>query len=393
MKTSHPQLALASSLLLIAVALPLSSCRAERVREILRLNIAHTPTHIAAGEKAHLIAYQEYREGAGGLMSVGAAPLKNIMRAPVAARWSVSDATLASVGEDGTLTALKAGRVTITGAWESYTAKTTVEVVNNLPVPVLPQTSAGDGAQCVPETVALSFDEDRTIRFRMSFDGCDDFTVEATAPEKNLPWKFETTVGTLSIRRARGPIASGTVQTRDGDISFTAWSEGKGAFPVSLAGRSVLLVGDSMAQGLAPFLKRKIEEAGGRFFSEPEQSSTIIWWQGSGRLRALIAKHRPDVVFIALGSNELFTLEPETRAPIIRRMVEEIGERPAYWIGPPTWKTGAKLVPVIEENFQAGRFYNSENLNVPRAKDGKHPTLHGYERWVELIWNWYARSI
>ena len=125
----------------------------------------------------------------------------------------------------------------------------------------------------------------------------------------------------------------------------------------------------------------------------PEQSSTIIWWQGSGKLRALISQHRPDIIFIALGSNELYVKDATGRARVIQSMVAEIGEREAYWIGPPAWKPGSKLLPVIEENFQAGHVYNSDGLDVPRGKDGKHPTPEGYERWVELIWNWYARPL
>jgi lysophospholipase L1-like esterase len=148
-----------------------------------------------------------------------------------------------------------------------------------------------------------------------------------------------------------------------------------------------------MGQGIAPFLQRKVEEAGGSFAGAPEQSSTIIWWQGSGKLRALIAQHRPDIIFIVLGANELYTKDAEARAPVIRTMVAEIGPREAYWIGPPSWKPGSKLMPVIEENFQAGHVYNSDRLDVPRGKDGKHPTLQGYERWVELIWQWYGRTL
>jgi hypothetical protein len=85
--------------------------------------------------------------------------------------------------------------------------------------------------------------------------------------------------------------------------------------------------------------------------------------------------------------------DADSRAAVVRSMVAEIGDREAYWIGPPTWKPGSRLAPVIEENFQTGRFYDSDHLDVPRGKDGKHPTLQGYERWVELIWNWYARAI
>jgi hypothetical protein len=394
MKTSHPQLAIRSCLLL-AAAILLASCHGRSVRETLGLNIARNVTHIAAGRSVRLTAYEEYRESASSTWTVRAAPLRNIFRAPVEATWSVSDTGLGSINTDGTLTALKPGRITVTGAWQQYTATTVIEVLPVLPLPALPQITARADSRCRPETADVNFDEDRTLRFRMSFDGCDDLTLEAKAPENSLPWRFEVGDGAaLELREARGTIVSGAVRNRAGDeVSFTTWSTGAGAYPVSLAGRRVLLVGDSMGQGIAPFLQRKVEAAGGSFVSAPEQSSTIIWWQGSGKLRALLARHRPDIIFIALGSNELYVKDVESRAVVVRSLVAEIGDREAYWIGPPIWKPGSRLAPIIEENFQTGRFYNSDSLDVPRGKDGKHPTLPGYERWVQLVWNWYARAI
>src|ERR1051325_609795 len=162
---------------------------------------------------------------------------------------------------------------------------------------------------------------------------------------------------------------------------------------LSLAGKRVLLVGDSMAAGLQPSLQRRVEAAGGRFFGEPWQSSTIIGWEGTGRLREMLESYQPDIVFISLGPNELQARRPEQRAPLIKRMVEEIGPRPAYWIGPPSWKQDRGLLRVIEENFQPDHFYSASNLNVPRQRDGKHPTREGFNEWTELIWNWYEERM
>jgi lysophospholipase L1-like esterase len=373
----------------------IASCQGRSLRETLGLNITRNVTHIAAGRTARLTAYEEYSESSSSNWSAQAAPLRNILRAPVLARWSVSDTALASINDEGKLTALKPGRITVTGAWQKYTATTVIEVVPGLPVPTLPQITAREGSRCRPETADLSFDEDRTLRFRMSFDGCGGLSLEAKAPDNSLPWRFDAGDGaTLELAEAHGTIVKGVVRSREGDeVSFTTWSTGAGAYPVSLAGRRVLLVGDSMGQGIAPFLQRKVEAAGGTLISASEQSSTIIWWQGSGKLRALLAQHRPDIIFIALGSNELYVKDAESRAGVVRSMVAEIGRREAYWVGPPTWKPGSSLAPVIEENFQTGHFYNSDSLDVPRGKDGKHPTLAGYERWVDLIWDWYARAI
>jgi hypothetical protein len=105
----------------------------------------------------------------------------------------------------------------------------------------------------------------------------------------------------------------------------------------------------------------------------------------------MIERYRPDIIFISLGSNELQARRPEGRAPLIKRMLEEIGARQAFWIGPPSWKPDRGLLRVIEENFQPGHFFNANDLNLPRQADGKHPTLEGFEQWTEKIWNWYAR--
>lgn len=188
-------------------------------------------------------------------------------------------------------------------------------------------------------------------------------------------------------------LRSGAAQMEGrGEAALTVWPESAGAYTVSLAGKSVLLVGDSMAEGLRPSLQRRVEAAGGRFFGEPWQSSTIIGWQGSGRLREMLERYRPDIVFISLGSNELEARRPEDRAPLIKQMVTEIGTRPAYWIGPPSWKEDRGLLRIIEENFQPGHFYNASNLQVPRQRDGKHPTSEGFAQWTELIWTWYEKQ-
>ncbi len=393
MKTSHPQLALACAL--IAVALLFCACNREAPRDVLRIGVTRNLTHIAVGQTAHLTAYEEYRERINNdVETVSAAPAHDLLRAPVEARWSVSDPSLASVSEDGTLTALNPGRVMLKGVWNGLETSTTVEVVEQLPVGRLPDLAVR-GEKCAPQGIDLRLDADRTLIFRLSFDDqrCHDVTVEANAPAAPLPWNFSFNGGSLQLTSARGLVVDGMVRVRDGsEVSFKVWSDGTGAYPVALENRTVLLIGDSMAAGLAPFLKKRVEAEGGRFLAEPEQSSTIIWWQGSGRLRKLLAEHQPDIVFIALGSNELFMRQPELRSPVIKRMVEEMDGRPAYWIGPLSWKPGAGLLRVIEENFQSGHFYNSDDLKAPRGTDGKHPTPQGYEQWTEFVWNWYSRA-
>jgi lysophospholipase L1-like esterase len=391
---SRPQLICACALALLALVL-LPACSRKPSKDVLRIGIARSLTHIAVGQKSRLVAYEEYREQTDDVDSAHAASIRDFLRAPLdAVKWSVSDAQTASVGEDGTFTALKPGRVTLKTAWEGREAEATVEVVKALPVGPLPRLKPL-ASRCTPQGVGLSLGADRALRFSLSFDNdCADVDVKTEAPEKSLPWEFAFNGGTLEVSSAQGPIVSGRARLNaGGEIEFTVWAEGEGAFPLSLRNKTVLLVGDSMAEGVGPWLQKKVEAVGGHFIDGHERSSTIIFWQGSGKLREELMLYRPDVVFVALGSNEIFMSHPEVRAPLVRQMVDEIGARPAFWIGPPSWKPDKGLVHVIEENFQAGHFYNSNSLVVPRAPDGKHPTAQGYKAWTDLVWDWYARAV
>lgn len=389
---SRPQLTFMCACALMAISL-LASCNRKPARDVLRIGIARNLTHIAVGEKAPLLAYEEYREQ-GDFDSAHAASIRDFLRAPITAKWAVSDEELAFVSEDGTLQALKPGRVTLKSSWEGREATASVEVVRSLPSGSLPRIKT-TAMRCVAQGAGLSLSPERSLRFSLSFDGdCADVDVIVEAPNKSLPWEIPFNGGTLELTNAHGAIVSGQARMNvGGEVDFTVWAEGDGAFPLSLRNKTVLLIGDSMAEGVGPWLQKKVEEAGGRFINGQERSSTIVWWQGSGKLREMMMRHSPDVVFIALGSNEIFLEQPTLRAPLIKQMVEELGRRPGYWIGPPSWKPDSGLVRVIEENFQPGHFYNSNDLQVPRARDGKHPTAQGYQTWTELVWNWYARAV
>jgi hypothetical protein len=394
MKTSYPQLALAP--VLLVVALLSASCRTEARREVLGIKIARNLTHIAVGQTAQLTAFEEYTLHAGERGAASAEGVRDILREAVAVRWSVSDPTVVSIGEDGTLAALRPGRVTIRGVRVNQEASTTVDVLDDLQPARLPQLNVSREALCQPQAIDLSLDDQGNLNFNLSFDGarCSDVRIAARAPERPLPWEFPFNGGTVELSSARGQVISGAARVDGkGEASFTVWSEGAGAYPVSLAGQTVLLVGDSMAEGLVPSLQKKVEAAGGRFFGEPWQSSTIIGWEGTGRLRQMIERYQPDIVFISLGSNELEARRPEGRAPLIKQMLAETGSRPAFWIGPPSWKQDRGLLGVIAQSFPPGHFFNASNLTLPRQADGKHPTLEGFEQWTELIWNWYARML
>ena len=170
----------AANLSVIALFLLSSGCHKHGRLRVLPL------THLAIGRSATLVAFEEgCQSGAAG--SAQAAPTHIEIRNPIAAAWSVSDASIASVGDDGTVKGLKTGRVSIRAAWEGQEITTHVEVVGNLNVGWLPQLSAEKMRSSINE-VKLSLSPDRTLRFRLAFDDSeDDITLDVKAPQQQLP--------------------------------------------------------------------------------------------------------------------------------------------------------------------------------------------------------------
>ena len=392
MRANRPHFALLGAL--TGLLLFSAACQRAPKKETTRIGIVPL-THVAVGQKARLSAYREYRMSSGDPDAAYAAAPGDLPRETVAAKWSVSDNALASVGDDGSLQALKAGSVKVKGVWENFETEATVNVVKGLPVAYLPQVKAA-GTNCTPQSIALSMAEDRALQFKLGFSNnqCRAVTVEAQAPDGQLPWKFEFDGGALELTNAQGPIVSGAARLNAGGaIEFTAWAEGEGIFPFSLNNKTILLTGDSMSEGIGWSFKKKVEAAGGKLVVQPVYSSTTVKWQAERLLSQYIAQYHPDIVFIALGSNEIFTSDMTTRAEAVRSIKAELGDIPAYWIGPPSWKPDHGIVRTIEENFRPGYFYNSNSLVVPRRKDGAHPTVEGYVTWTDLIWKWWARMV
>lgn len=386
MKANRPLFVLFS---VLAIAGVFTSCQTRH--EALKIGLSRV-THVRAGKSVRLSAYQVYKAGSSDPDAAQAAS-DGTLRETISPVWSVSDNSVATVGEDGTLTALKPGRITVKGVWEKHIAEQTIDVVKDLSVDSLPQLSS-QGTDCKPQSAALSLSPERTLKFQLSFadDRCREASLEAVAPDHPLPWKFEFPSGTLELTEVQGLVVKGAARIGNAQVSFIARSEGSGIYPISLANKTVLLTGDSMSEGIGWSMKKKVSDAGGRLIVIPWYSSSTVGWQAERRMTEYIQKYNPDVVFLALGSNEIFITNLEARAKAVRDIDEEIGERPAYWIGPPSWKPDKGIVRTIEENFRPNHFYNSNDLVVPRRSGGAHPTNDGYATWTDLIWDWYARN-
>ncbi|MEO6391916.1 MAG: hypothetical protein ABIP75_08705 [Pyrinomonadaceae bacterium] len=344
-------------------------------------------THVGVGKTATLAAYDEQKPS--GLFKSSDQP---VTRETVTATWTVSDPAIASITPTGTLTGVKPGTVMVKGAWEGQEVSATVQVAYNLSAATLPVLTP-EGAISKPKAISLALGKDRTLKFTASFDDpADDVAVSQTAPDQKLPWSFTYPKGTVELTSSAGRVVTGTLnKTGGGKVAFTLGNEGSGAFPLDLRGKTFILIGDSMAEGLAWTMRAKVEAVGGKFISEPSYSSTTILWEKERRMTEIVNRLKPDIIMITLGSNEVIVPNVEGRASAVKQINEEMGDRPSYWIGPPSWKPDKGIVHVIESNFRPGRFYNSNDLKVPRRRDGAHPTPEGMATWADLVWAWYLQ--
>jgi lysophospholipase L1-like esterase len=156
-------------------------------------------------------------------------------------------------------------------------------------------------------------------------------------------------------------------------------------------GATVLQIGDSFAGALAGQLNRELARRGMKGVVEFETGTYIATWASKRRLAAPLARHRPDLVLITLGANELDIARPKSRAKVVRKLVAALGGRPCVWIAPPLWEGAkAEVLHVIEANCAPCAYLDSTKLvpDLERLPDKVHPSSAGRARWAKAVITW-----
>ena len=145
--------------------------------------------------------------------------------------------------------------------------------------------------------------------------------------------------------------------------------------PLDTTAKNILFIGDSMLEGLAPRLAKYCDKNGHTLVEVIWYSSSSKVWGESGRLAELIAKYKPNYIFICLGANELYVPEiKRARRHFVKKILAEIGDIPYVWIGPPNWDEDTGINDLIEQEVDDGCFYLSAHDHFERSRDGAHPT-------------------
>jgi hypothetical protein len=218
----------------------------------------------------------------------------------------------------------------------------------------------------------------------------------------NVLWLLAAAVGfTMAScsQKDTPPKAASTEDAAPKAISSAepdASTETKDAAPEiparDLGGKVVLHAGDSMVGGdggLTKALATKFKAEGAKFVRDYEVSVSISTYARTPRLKNLLEKHKPDIVILTLGANDVFVPFPQTFGVHVESIVKKIGERECYWMSPPTWKPDSGIVDVIKEHAAPCKFFDSRNLTLKRAGDHIHPTEKGGADWADLFWAFF----
>ncbi len=162
---------------------------------------------------------------------------------------------------------------------------------------------------------------------------------------------------------------------------------------LGLEGKRIFHAGDSMVggdAGLSRLLHAKFKAEGAKYQSDTVVSASLLTFNLQARFSKGLQRTRPDIVIITLGANDVFVPSPEVLAVHVKGIVKKIGDRECYWMSPATWKPDTGVVEIIKANAAPCKFFDSRNMDIPRAGDRIHPTDKGGAQWGEKFWTFFV---
>jgi lysophospholipase L1-like esterase len=174
----------------------------------------------------------------------------------------------------------------------------------------------------------------------------------------------------------------------------------------------LMLIGSSTAQGLNPHFKQLAAEARIPYLGRGVSGSRIDQWATSQWLDTYLAQFQPTLVLVALGTNDAYMGGDvwAKQSGALQKLLKKLGTfsnkyvndkaglhysagAEIAWIGPPTLPeiyAGRRPDPAFLEALADAvpNYYDSTDLNIPRAPDQLHATAAGYAGWAGAVWNW-----
>lgn len=158
----------------------------------------------------------------------------------------------------------------------------------------------------------------------------------------------------------------------------------------------VLHVGDSFVHvGFSQTLKPKFQAEGARYVVRAKHSLYTPTIVNGLRLPDLMRTHKPQLVILNIGGNEMRMPRPSDHAPAIRWVSQVVSQGGAscVWVTPPppvpAGETG--IVGEIKRETAPCRVFDSTPYAADLEResfDKVHPTRPAGAKWAELFWTW-----
>lgn len=195
---------------------------------------------------------------------------------------------------------------------------------------------------------------------------------------------------TFAERLTRQPDTSEPADTTANETSSLA--DLLDTVPTDTASQRILIIGDSMLEGLNPRLAAYAKANGHTLNSVIWYSSQSEYWGTCDTLAVFLRRFNPTYIFISLGGNELFVRDiARKREKYVRNFLAQIGDIPYLWIGPPNWKPDTGINDLIARCVKPGSFFLSNGMHFDRAKDGAHPTHASAALWMDSVARWMPK--
>ncbi len=163
--------------------------------------------------------------------------------------------------------------------------------------------------------------------------------------------------------------------------------------PLDTTSQRILLIGDSMLEGLMLRLKDYTAFNNHDLKTVIWYSSTTDYFGNSDTLSYFIKQYNPSYIMLVVGANELFVPDIiRKRNKYVKHMLKQIDTISFVWIGPPNWKDDTGINEMIVKNVGALRYFPSKNLNYQRSSDGAHPTHSSSSVWMDSIAVWIMKK-
>jgi lysophospholipase L1-like esterase len=161
---------------------------------------------------------------------------------------------------------------------------------------------------------------------------------------------------------------------------------------LSRADAHVLLLGDSLAVGLAPELAKLAKRDSVDFAAEPKGGTSVCQWVEDSWLLPPLKKHNANLLLLSLSANDYQRNDPEhVRASIneLVRKAQGYGVR-VRWIAPPRmpFRDPNDVRQMWVDALGSEPWFDGEELDIPRGPDHIHPTGPGYAAFALAVWSW-----